>query len=146
MDKITQETNQNTEIINELFADDQCLIQDEEQKLQQHVDLLNTNCIKYDMKINTTKTEVMTIGKKHSNLNIKINDTKIKQVQEFKYLGSIFTEDGRLDKEIEARVQKANAINYQLAPLLRHPKISLPAKQQMINSIFIPTLCYQCQS
>ena len=43
-------------------------------------------------------------------------------------------------------MQKANAVTYQLAPLLRHPKISQAAKQQMINSTFIPTLCYQSQT
>ena len=28
-----------------------------------------------------------------------VNGTKINQVKEFKYLGSIFTEDGKLDRE-----------------------------------------------
>ena len=82
------------------------------------------------------------MGRKHNNLDIHVNGTKINQVKEFKYLGSIFTEDRKLDREIEARVQKANAVTYQLAPLLRHPIISQAAKQQMINSIFISTLCY----
>jgi hypothetical protein len=70
----------------------------------------------------------------------------LKQVKEFKYLGSIFTEDGRIDREIEARTQKANAVSYQLTPLLKHPHISKKAKQQMFNSIFLPTLCYQSQT
>ena len=88
----------------------------------------------------------MNVGRKHQILNINIEDSTIKQVQEFKYLGSIFTEDGRIDREIETRVQKANAITYLMTPLLRHPNISLTAKQQMVNSIFTPTLCYQCQT
>ena len=147
MDKITQESTIEKETINELlFADDQCLIYQQEQELQDHIDTLYCNCKKYDMNINIAKTEVMNIGRKHNTLNININGSTIEQVQEFKYLGSIFTEDGRLDREIETRVQKANAITYQLAPLLRHPNISLTAKQQLINSIFIPTLCYQSQT
>ena len=64
----------------------------------------------------------MNIGRKHNKLDIHVNGTTINQVKEFKYLGSIFTEDGRLDREIEARVQKANDVTYQLAPLLNASK------------------------
>ena len=63
-----------------------------------------------------------------------------------KYLGSIFTEDGRLDREIETRIQKANSVSYQLAPLLRHPCIPTETKAKLINTIFTPTLTYQCQT
>jgi hypothetical protein len=58
----------------------------------------------------------------------------------------MFTEDGKIDREIETRCQKANALIYQLTPLLKHPNISMASKQQIINSIFIPTLCYQCRT
>lgn len=77
---------------------------------------------------------------------VYVANSKIRQVNEFKYLGSYFTEDGKFDREIEARIQKANAVTYQLSPLLRHPSISMNTKLQLIRSIFIPTLCYQCQT
>uniref|UniRef100_A0A0B7BI85 Uncharacterized protein n=1 Tax=Arion vulgaris TaxID=1028688 RepID=A0A0B7BI85_9EUPU len=44
----------------------------------------------------------------------------------------------------KAQSQKADAVTYQLTPL-RHPNISLTAKQQHINNIIMPTLCYQSQ-
>ena len=68
------------------------------------------------------------------------------QTSEFKYLGSMFTENGKLDREIETRCQKANAVSYQLAPLLKHPSISTSTKAKLINAIFLPTLTYQCQT
>ena len=91
-------------------------------------------------------TEVMSVSRKPETLNININGSNLKQVDEFKYLGSIFTEDGRLDREIETRCQKANAVSYQLAPLLRHDHIPMTTKAKLINSIFLPTLTYQCQT
>ena len=51
-----------------------------------------------------------------------------------------------MDREIETRCQKANAVTYQLSPLLKHPSINMAVKRQLINSIFTPTLCYQCQT
>ncbi|XP_076059484.1 uncharacterized protein LOC143036121 [Oratosquilla oratoria] len=147
MDKITKEANHNPEDLNEmLFADDQSLVHEKEDQLQEHTDSLNTQCKKLDMKISISKTETMKVSRTPSNLKISIDGTPLKQVSEFKYLGSIFTEDGRLNREIETRVQKANSVSYQLAPLLKHPNIPIETKAKLINSIFIPTLTYQCQT
>ena len=126
--------------INEIrFADDQSLIHENE--LQLHTTSLRLACERHNMKISTTKTEVMKISRTSSKLNIQVNNTLIKQVQEFKYLGSIFTEDGRPESEIETRCQRVNAVTYQLSPLLKHPNIDLQLKQQLINCIFLLTLC-----
>ena len=88
----------------------------------------------------------MSVGRTPEQLDIKISGTQLKQTTDFKYLGSIFSQDGRLDREIETRCQKANAVSYQLAPLLKHPDIPMPTKAQLINTTFIPTLTYQCQT
>ena len=44
------------------------------------------------------------------------------------------------------RVQKANSVSYQLAPLLKHPYIPIETKARLIDTIFVPTLTYQCQT
>ena len=85
------------------------------------------------MKISINKTETMTVSRTPGTLNIKINDTNLKQVKEFKYVGSIFTEDGRMNREIENRIQKANNLIYQLAPLLRHSDIPMETKSKTIT-------------
>ncbi|GFR65799.1 cyclin-dependent kinase 9 [Elysia marginata] len=64
----------------------------------------------------------------------------------FKYLGSFFTKDGRIDREIEVRCQKANSISYQFAPLLKNESIPIATKAKLVNSIFLTTLTYQCQT
>ena len=90
----------------------------------------------------------MKVSRTPGTLNIKINDTNLKQVKEFKYLGSIFTQDGWMNWETENRIQKANNVSYQLAPPLKHSHSDIPmeAKNTIINSIFVPTLTYQCQT
>ena len=111
MDKISREANPNPEDLNEmLFADDQSLAH-ETGELQEHTNSLNTQCESFGMKISTSKTETMKVSRTPGHLNININGTMLKQVSEFKYLGSVFTEDGRLNREIETRVQKANSVS-----------------------------------
>lgn len=48
--------------------------------------------------------------------------------------------------EIEMRTQKANRVTYQLAPLLSHKNIPMEVKAQLVTTIFLPTLTYQCQT
>ena len=94
MDKITREANPNPEDLNEmLFADDQSLIHEKEGELQEHTNSLNTQCENFDMKISISKTETMKVSRTPGRLNI--NGTTLKQVGEFKYLGSIFTSQQR---------------------------------------------------
>ena len=94
----------NPEDLNEvLFADDQSLVHEKEGELQEH-NSLNTQCENFRMKINIRNTETMKLSRIPGRLNTNIDGTTMKQVGEFKYLGSIFTEDGRLNREIETRV------------------------------------------
>lgn len=129
-----------------LFADDQCLIHRNKEHLQDHINELNNSCMQHDMKINIEKTEILTINAAQMEVPIKIDNQVLKDVKEFKYLGSIFTSDGKLEREIETRIQQANKVLYQLSPILKHPAIQMHTKKQLINTIFIPTLCYQCQT
>jgi hypothetical protein len=148
IDSICKEVKQRNEIeITELlFADDQALITDTANSLQQHLISLNEEGKTKSLRINTDKTEVMAIGREKQNINLSIENKAIKQVTEFKYLGTTFTEDGRMEKELDIRCNKANQVIGQLAPLLQHKKIPLSTKRNLIQSIFIPTLCYQCQT
>ena len=99
-----------------LFADDPSLMNEDENNLQLHTMALNLACNKQNMKISTSKTEVMKISRDPGTLEIYVDVFKLKQVSEFKCLGSIYTADRRLDREIETRCQKANAVSYQLSP------------------------------
>ena len=141
MDRMTKGANFEPEALNKsLFADDQSLAHDSEERLQEHTSSLNSTCEEYDMKISINKTETMKVSRTPGTLNININNTNLKQVKEFKYLGSIFTEDGGMNREIENRIQKANKVSYQLAPLLKHLDIPMETKNKIINFIFVPTL------
>ena len=62
-----------------------------------------------------------------------------------KYLGSIFTQDGRLERG-RNRTQKGNVVCYELALLLKHTSIPMETNAKLINSIFTSTLTYQCRT
>ena len=76
--------------------------------LQRIMDMLNETGKRYGMKINLKKTKVMRITHTiNKNIKITIDGVRIKAVTEFKYLGSIITDDGRCETEIRRRIGKA---------------------------------------
>ena len=98
------------------------------------------------MKISMNKTETIKVSRTPGTINININNTNLKQVKEFKHLGSTSTEDGRMNKEIKNGIQKASNVSYRLAPLLKHPYIPIETKSKIRNSIIVAILTYQCQT
>ena len=81
-DRITKEASLDSEALNELlFADDQSLAHESEERLQEHTISLNSTCEEHDMKISVNKTETMKVSRTQGTLNIKINDTNLKQVR-----------------------------------------------------------------
>ena len=59
--------------------------------------------------MNVEKTNVMRISKQSSPVTIMIIQKQLENVECFKYLGSILTNDGRCSCEIKSRIAMAKA-------------------------------------
>ena len=78
------------------FAEDQAMLAGTNEGLQRLMDGLNSAAEDYGMKINVKKTKSMAISKTgNKDVEITIGQHKVEQVQQFKYLGALITEDGR---------------------------------------------------
>ena len=53
------------------------------------------------MEINIDKSQVMRVSKSNESLQIKVNNRELKEVDHFKYLGSVLTRDVYYTKEIK---------------------------------------------
>jgi hypothetical protein len=63
----------------------------------------------YGMELNVEKTKVMGISRQPSPLTIMIDQTQMENVECFKYLGSVLTNDGRCTCEIKSRIAMTKA-------------------------------------
>jgi hypothetical protein len=61
------------------------------------------------MEMNVEKTKVMRISRQPSSVTIMIDQKQLENVECFKYLGSILTNDGRCMCEIKSRIAMAKA-------------------------------------
>jgi len=68
--------------------------------------------------------------------------THIERVGEFKYLGSMITENSDNNTEIKARVMAGNRSYYSVLPLLRSKAICRTAKIRMYKTIIRPVVLY----
>jgi hypothetical protein len=91
------------------YADDLVLLAKEEKVLQDMVDKLTEIGRCYGMEINVEETKVMRISRQTIPVKIMIDQKQLENVQSFKYLGSILTNDGSYTCEIKSRIAMANA-------------------------------------
>ena len=129
------------------YADDTVLIADSEAKLQRLVDALDTSCREKGLKINKNKTEVMGITKAKERLTVRINvqGNPVKQVNEFKYLGSIITEEGSSEKDIKIRIAIAKTAFGKLKKLLTNISMNFQLRVRLLQSHVWSTLLYGCE-
>ena len=61
----------------------------------------------YGMEMNVEKTKVIRISRQPSPVTITIDQKQLENVEYFKYLGSMLTNDGRCTREIKSRIAMA---------------------------------------
>ena len=76
----------------------------------------------------------MICSKDRENINIKMDDDAVQQASKFKYLGSIFTEDGKKKENIVQRVKEAKVMFNNKKQLLCSNNLSLKTKKKLIKS------------
>ncbi|TWW62404.1 hypothetical protein D4764_04G0010510 [Takifugu flavidus] len=95
------------------------------------------------MKISTSKSKAMVLNRKKVECLLRVKEKILPQVEEFKYLGVLFTSEGRMEQEIDRRIGAASAVMQTLhQSVVVKRELSQKAKFSIYWSIFVPTLTY----
>ena len=100
-------------ITNLLFADDAALVTHTESAMQRLTSYFADGVQTFGLVISLKKTEVFyqpAPRVAHNTPHININDTELKPVNHFCYLGSTISSDAKIDREIANRLAKARAV------------------------------------
>jgi len=77
----------------------------------------------------------------------QVNGSALQQVEKFKYLGVVFTSDGRRKEEIDKWIGKANAVLRELyRSVVTKQELSKTAKLSVFKSVFVPILTFGHES
>ena len=87
------------------------------------------------------KTKLMQVTSKPIMISeLIVGEQKFEVVQEFKYLGTIATNDNNLDKEIRYRISLANNCYHRLKYLFRSQFLNLRTKLNLYKTLLKPVL------
>ncbi|KAL0152538.1 hypothetical protein M9458_052261 [Cirrhinus mrigala] len=126
-----------------LFADDVVLLASSNQDLQRALGWFAAQCEAAGMGISTSKSEVMVLSRKRVACPLQVGRESLPQVEEFKYLGVLFTSEGRMEREIDRRIGAASAVMRSLyRSVVVKKELSCKAKLSIYRSIYILTLTY----
>ena len=78
-------------------------------------------------------------------LNIKIDGQRLKHVTNFKYLGSIISEDGRNLVDIKTRIELAKQA-FNNTKVLLTKQMKKPLRKRMIRTLVWPVALYGCET
>ncbi|KAK3572533.1 hypothetical protein QTP86_034321, partial [Hemibagrus guttatus] len=111
--------------------------------LQHALGRFAAECEAAGMTVSTSKSEAMVLDRKKVACTLQVGGEVLPQVEQFKYLGVLFTSEGRMDREIDRRIGAAAAVMWSMyRSVVVKKELSRKAKLSIYQSIYAPTLTY----
>ena len=133
-----------------LYADDIVLIAESPEGLQDFINVLFDFCQQSKMEVNVGKTKIMIFERRSSlqsqNLKFYFGEFELEKVEQYKYLGSIFSKSLNFQENLETVVQKANKaafLFWQYIDKFQFIKVSQVLK--LYEALVVPILLYNCE-
>ncbi|KAK3548162.1 hypothetical protein QTP70_004839 [Hemibagrus guttatus] len=117
-----------------IFADDVVLLAPSSLDLQHALGRFAAECEAAGMRVSTSKSEAMVLNRKKVACTLQVGGELLPQVEEFKYLGVLFTSEGRMDREIDRRIGAAAAVMRSMYRSVVVKELSQKAKLSIYQS------------
>jgi len=101
------------------------------------------------LEVNSDKTKYMVMsrdqnaGRSHS---IKIDNISFERVEEFKYLGTILTDQNSIQEEIKSRMKSGNVCYHSVQNILSSSLLSKNIKIKIYRTIILTVDSYGCET
>ena len=148
IDTLTMDLRNQDGIWELLFADDLVIVADTEEELQERYLEWKSSLERGGMKVNTSKTEVMISSREgREELNVSSEDgERLKQTNEFKYLGSTLAEEGGTEKAVRQRVSEGWRKWREVTGVILDKKMPLKLKMKVYKTVIRPVMLYGAET
>ena len=136
-------------VINNLrYADDTVILAETEHELQHRMDIVVQEREQKGLFLNIAKSYNMVFSKTSSisTCHIIVHGKSLEQVNSFVYLGSVFTSDGRCEKEVKILIGIAKTAFTSMKKVLFGRNISMPVRLRILKCYIWSTLLYGCET
>ena len=127
-----------------LYADDTVIFAESAPELQAALNAMYLYCETWKLNVNASKTNVVIFSKSRNpeNLQFTYNNEKLSSVEEFQYLGTLFSRKGNFHKNKTRLVQQARKAMFSL--LRKSRKLNLPVDilLELFDVMVVPILLY----
>ena len=106
------------------------------------IKILKVSIEKRGMKVNSSKTEYLCINGGNNEETVKMEDTKVLRVKEFKYLGSTVQESGSCEREVKKRVQAGWNEWRRVSGVICDKRLPARVKGKVYSSVVRPAMVY----
>ena len=98
------------------------------------------------MKVSRSKTEYLCTNGGNDDETVKMEDTKVSRVKEFKYLGSTVQESGGCERELKKRVQAGWNGWRRVSGVICDKRLPARVKGKVYSSVVRPAMVYELET
>ena len=130
-----------------MFADDVILLTKSKQELQENIDSVAKYCKTWNLEVNIKKTKIMKFSRNGHVCKDKFtyNDETLECVQNYKYLGIIFTQTGNYKLAQDSLMSKASKAMFKIRSLTYNLNLKTTIKLKLFEQLVVPILLYGCE-
>ena len=130
-----------------LYADDTILLSDDENHFQNLLYYFAEYCKRWHLRINISKTKIMIFGGNVQSNNeiFTLNGSVVEIVKEFKYLGILFTQNGRFVQNTKKLADIACKSMHLLRRRIVNLNLPIDCQLKLFDQTVVPILLYGCE-
>src|SRR5215510_1049418 len=131
------------------YADDVNILGGSVHTVKENAEALAAATKETELEVNADKTKYIVMsregnaGRGHS---VKIDNSAIERLEEFKYLGVMLTDKNSIQEEIKSRLKLGNACYHSVQNLLSSRLLSKNLKIKIYRTIILPVVLYGCET
>ena len=127
-----------------LYADDTIVLSDNAKEFQDILNTFNEYCKKWKLKINICKTKIIIFGNyiRNQHFTFYITGEEIEIVKEFKYLGVLFTKNGRFVQHVKSVSTLACKAMHLLRKRIVNLYLPVDCQLKLFDQTIVPILLY----
>ena len=129
-----------------LYADDTILMANSPNDLQNCLNAFADYCDQWKLSINTEKTKILIFGiRKKPNLHFMINGKELDIVENYKYLGVLFSQPGSFLSARKHIAQQAKKAMILLFTRINNLDLPIDLQLKLFDNTILPILTYACE-
>lgn len=129
-----------------LFADDICIWGENKEEVQEQINQWTEIAKEYGLHFSAEKSEVVVLMQKQDNGCVTMYGEPLKKVEQFKYLGSMISNDGTSGKELNRRIQLGSGFYNIVKDLIWNPHVPIKCKKTIYQTYFVPIITYGAET